>query len=163
MLFRSVRNAFAAATSPGRCEVVLRNPTVIIDAAHNPHGAQSLKRTISEEFDFDYIIGVIAPMADKDVDGILEECETIMDRVVVTRNSSHRAAPVDTLRAEAIEVFGVDRVTSFDELEEAIKFAIAEAHNRNQTGIENCGVLIAGSVVTAGESRAIIRKLKGSN
>ena len=69
MLFRS---AFASATSPGRCEIVLRNPTVIIDAAHNPHGAISLKRTIQEEFDFDYIIGVIAPMGDKDVDGILE-------------------------------------------------------------------------------------------
>ena len=155
-----VRNAFAAATSPGRCEIVLRNPTVIIDAAHNPHGAQSLKKTITSEFDFDYIIGVIAPMGDKDVDGILEECESIMNRVVVTRNSSHRAAPVDTLKSEAIEIFGADRVTSFDQLEEAIKFAIAEAHNRNQGGIENCGVLIAGSVVTAGESRAIIRQLK---
>ena len=99
-------------------------------------------------------------MGDKDVDGILEECESIMNRVVVTRNSSHRAAPVDTLKSEAIEIFGADRVTSFDQLEEAIKFAIAEAHNRNQGGIENCGVLIAGSVVTAGESRAIIRQLK---
>jgi dihydrofolate synthase/folylpolyglutamate synthase len=155
-----IRNAFAAATSPGRCEIVLRNPTVIIDAAHNPHGAHSLKKTITSEFDFDYIIGVIAPMGDKDVDGILEECESIMNRVVVTRNSSHRAAPVDTLKSEAIEIFGADRVTSFDQLEEAIKFAIAEAHNRNQGGIENCGVLIAGSVVTAGESRAIIRRLK---
>ena len=156
-----VRNAFAAATSPGRCEVVLRNPTVIIDAAHNPHGAQSLKRTISEEFDFDYIVGVIAPMGDKDVDGILEECESIMNLVVVTRNSSHRAAPIDTLKAESEEIFGMDRVVSYENLEDAIKFAIAQAHNHNQSGLENCAVLIAGSVVTAGESRAIIRKLKG--
>ena len=156
-----VRNAFAAATSPGRCEVVLRNPTVIIDAAHNPHGAISLKRTIMDEFDFDQIIGVIAPMGDKDVDGILEECETIMDRVVVTRNSSHRAAPIAELKAEAAEVFGPDRVASEENLEDAIKRAIADAHTRSSNGSESCAVLIAGSVVTAGEARGIIRKLKG--
>ena len=156
-----VRNAFAAATSPGRCEVVLRNPTVIIDAAHNPHGAISLKRTIQEEFDFDYIIGVIAPMGDKDVDGILEECESIMNRVITTRNTSHRAAPLDTLTSEAVDIFGNDRVRSCESLEEALKSAIAEAHSQNQSGIGNCAVLIAGSVVTAGEARAIIRRLKG--
>jgi len=156
-----VRNAFAAATSPGRCEVVLRNPTVIIDAAHNPHGAISLKRTIMDEFDFDQIIGVIAPMGDKDVDGILEECETIMDRVVVTRNSSHRAAPIAELKAEAAEVFGPDRVASEENLEDAIKRAIADAHTRSSNGSESCAVLIAGSVVTAGEARGIVRKLKG--
>jgi len=156
-----VRNAFAAATSPGRCEVVLRNPTVIIDAAHNPHGAISLKRTIMDEFDFDQIIGVIAPMGDKDVDGILEECETIMDRVVVTRNSSHRAAPIAELKAEAAEIFGPDRVASEENLEDAIKRAIADAHTRSSNGSESCAVLIAGSVVTAGEARGIIRKLKG--
>jgi len=156
-----VRNAFAAATSPGRCEVVLRNPTVIIDAAHNPHGAISLKRTIMDEFDFDQIIGVIAPMGDKDVDGILEECETIMDRVVVTRNSSHRAAPIAELKAEAAEIFGPDRVSSEENLEDAIKRAIADAHTRSSNGSESCAVLIAGSVVTAGEARGIIRKLKG--
>ena len=156
-----VRNAFAAATSPGRCEVVLRNPTVIIDAAHNPHGAISLKRTVMDEFDFDQIIGVIAPMGDKDVDGILEECETIMDRVVVTRNSSHRAAPIAELKAEAAEIFGPDRVASEENLEDAIKRAIADAHTRSSNGSESCAVLIAGSVVTAGEARGIIRKLKG--
>jgi len=42
-----VREALINATSPGRCEIIMRNPTVIIDAAHNPHGAQSLKKTIS--------------------------------------------------------------------------------------------------------------------
>ena len=42
-----VREAFSSVTSPGRCEVIMRNPTVIVDAAHNPHGAVSLKRPIS--------------------------------------------------------------------------------------------------------------------
>ena len=36
-----VRSAFTKVESPGRFEVVYRDPTVIIDAAHNPHGADS--------------------------------------------------------------------------------------------------------------------------
>ncbi|MTB15904.1 MAG: dihydrofolate synthase, partial [Actinobacteria bacterium] len=41
----AVRIGFASVTSPGRCEVVFRNPTVILDAAHNPHGAKALAET----------------------------------------------------------------------------------------------------------------------
>ena len=32
--------AFAQVTSPGRLEVVRRSPTIVLDAAHNPHGAE---------------------------------------------------------------------------------------------------------------------------
>ncbi|NCV76640.1 MAG: bifunctional folylpolyglutamate synthase/dihydrofolate synthase [Actinobacteria bacterium] len=158
-----VRSAFAKAASPGRCEIVHRNPTVIIDAAHNPHGAVSLRKTISEEFDFTAIIGVVAPMADKDVDGIFEECEPIMSRVTVTRNSSHRAAPLDELRGQAIEVFGPDRVSSHDVLTDAISEAMEQARLLNAVDDGNCAVLITGSVVTAGEARSFISSLKGNS
>ena len=158
-----VRSAFAKATSPGRCEIVHRNPTVIIDAAHNPHGAVSLRKTISEEFDFTAIIGVVAPMADKDVDGIFEECEPIMSRVTVTRNSSHRAAPLDELRGQAIEVFGPERVSSHDVLTDAISEAMEQARLLNAVDDGNCAVLITGSVVTAGEARSFISSLKGNS
>ena len=67
----AVRAGFANVTSPGRCEVVHRDPTIILDAAHNPHGASALADTIQSEFTFDDVIGVFAPMGDKDVRGIL--------------------------------------------------------------------------------------------
>ena len=153
-----VRQAFANATSPGRCEIVGRNPTIIIDAAHNPHGAESLKKTISEEFDFSALIGVIAPMGDKDVTGILEALEPVLDRVIVTRNSSHRAADVDELKSLAMEIFGSDRVSACDDLEQGITQAIDMARTSNALNDSNTAVLIAGSVVSAGEARAIIRR-----
>ncbi|MEN9305770.1 MAG: hypothetical protein RLY76_1038 [Actinomycetota bacterium] len=155
-----VREAFANATSPGRCEVIMRNPTVIIDAAHNPHGAQSLKRTIKEEFDFESIIGVIAPMGDKDVDGIFEELEDVISQVIVSRNTSHRAAPVGELLATAQNIFGANRAVAVDSLSSAIQTAIEQAKLENAVNDLNSAVLIAGSVVTAGEARAIIRKLR---
>ena len=153
-----VRTAFAKASSPGRCEIVHRSPTVIIDAAHNPHGAKSLRKTIESEFDFDSIIGIVAPMGDKDTDGILEEFEAIMTTVIITKNSSHRAAPIDELAAQAREIFGGDRVLTKDSLESAIDAAITQAKFEVEMNEKSCAVLIAGSVISAGEARAFIRK-----
>ena len=155
-----VREALVSATSPGRCEVIMRNPTVIIDAAHNPHGAQSLKKTIVEEFDFESIIGVVAPMGDKDVDGILEELESVIGRLIVSKNSSHRAAELSELKSIADGIFGNDRVTAIESLQEALVKAIEQAKLDNGVSDSNTAVLVAGSVVTAGEARGIIRRLK---
>ena len=155
-----VREALINATSPGRCEIIMRNPTVIIDAAHNPHGAQSLKKTISEEFDFESIIGVVAPMGDKDVDGILEELESVIGRLIVSKNSSHRAAELSELKSIADGIFGNDRVTAIESLQEALVKAIEQAKLDNGVSDSNTAVLVAGSVITAGEARGIIRRLK---
>jgi dihydrofolate synthase/folylpolyglutamate synthase len=155
-----VRAALVNATSPGRCEIVMRNPTVIVDAAHNPHGAHSLKQTLSDEFDFDAVIGVVAPMGDKDVSGILEELEGVMSTLIVSRNSSHRAASVEELYDDAREIFGGERVQKFETLASAISAAIEQAKLQNAIQDSNVAVVIAGSVVTAGEARAIVRKLK---
>jgi len=153
-----VRSAFAKASSPGRCEIVHRSPTVIIDAAHNPHGAKSLRKTIENEFDFDSVIGIVAPMGDKDTDGILEEFEAIMTTVIITKNSSHRAAPIDELAAQAREIFGGERVLTKDSLESAIDAAVTQAKFEVEMNERSCAVLIAGSVISAGEARALIRK-----
>jgi len=155
-----VREAFANATSPGRCEIIMRNPTVIIDAAHNPHGAQSLRKTMKDEFDFDTIIAVIAPMGDKDVDGILEELEDVVSHVIVSRNSSHRAAPLSDLKSQAASIFGNDRVTDIESLSEALATAIEQARLHNGVHDSNAAVLVAGSVITAGEARGIIRRMR---
>jgi dihydrofolate synthase/folylpolyglutamate synthase len=155
-----VREALVSATSPGRCEIIMRNPTVIIDAAHNPHGAQSLKKTIVEEFDFESIIGVVAPMGDKDVDGILEELESVIGRLIVSKNSSHRAADLSELKSIADGIFGSDRVTAIESLQEALVKAIEQAKLDNGVSDSNTAVLVAGSVITAGEARGIIRRLK---
>lgn len=153
-----VRAAFANATSPGRCEIVHRNPTVIIDAAHNPHGAKSLRNTIENEFDFDAIIGIVAPMGDKDTSGILEEFEAIMTTAIITRNSSHRAASIEELAAQAKEIFGDERVLTKESLESAIEAAVTQAKFEVEMNEKSCAVLIAGSVISAGEARALIRK-----
>lgn len=154
-----VRNAFLKVASPGRFEILYRDPTVIVDAAHNPHGAHALAQTIASEFDLESVFGVLAILGEKDVHGVLLELEPVIDRLIVTQNSSERALPVDRLYEEAIKVFGDSRVFKEPDLRTAIAQTIEQCTLVNQTSEGVSGVLITGSVVTAGESRAILQRL----
>lgn len=150
----TVREGFAAVESPGRMEIVRAEPTVMIDAAHNPHGAQALATALAEEFAFDRVIGVLGVMADKDVAGLLGALEPVLDGVVVTRAQNPRALPVDDLAAVAREVFGDDRVVAVPELLDALDQAIALVDDPESPG--GAGVVVTGSVVTAGQARALL-------
>ena len=151
----AVRAGFANVTSPGRCEVVHREPTIILDAAHNPHGAAAIAETVQSEFTFDEVIGVVAPMGDKDIHGILLELEQVMDSVIVTANSSTRSTPVEKLEKIAIEIFGIDRVFSDETLEKALERAMKETVR--PLSEDSVGILVTGSVVTVGEARSYLR------
>jgi dihydrofolate synthase/folylpolyglutamate synthase len=151
-----IRAGFANVKSPGRCEVLHRDPTIIIDAAHNPHGAAAIAETIQSEFTFDEVIGIFAPMGDKDVRGILLELEQVMDSIIVTANSSPRGMKVTELEKMATEIFGSDRTFSTPTLTEAIDKAVKDCIR--PLSDETIGILITGSVVSVGESRTIIRK-----
>ncbi len=153
----SVLVGFAAVTSPGRCETVFHDPTVILDAAHNPHGARALAQTLESEFTFDEIIGVFAAFADKDVESVLKELEPVFNSLIVTASKSTRAMSAKDVERIAIPIFGPDRVHVVEDLEEAIKQGIADA--RKPLSDESVGVVITGSVVTVGQSRAILKRL----
>jgi len=156
-----VRRGFAAVDSPGRLEVLYRDPTVIVDAAHNPHGAEALAQTLKAEFDFESIFGVIAILGDKDVDGFLQEIEPVIDRLVVSQNYSDRALPAEVLQAKAIAIFGADRVFLEPDLQTAITYAMEQCTLINQVSEGSSAVVVTGSVVTAGQTRTIVRKIAG--
>jgi dihydrofolate synthase/folylpolyglutamate synthase len=150
-----VRQAFLNATSPGRLEVVRTGPTVLVDAAHNPAGMAASVEALTEEFGFTRLIGVLAAMADKDVPGLLAELEPVLEEVIVTRNSSARSMPARELADLAREVFGEDRVHVVPRLDDAIDQAIALADESGE--FAGAGVLITGSVTTAGDARVLLR------
>lgn len=150
-----VRQAFLEVRSPGRLEVVRRGPTVVVDAAHNPAGIRASLDAVQESFDFAKLIGVVAVFEDKDVQGILELLEPMMDEIVVTRNSSPRSMDVDDLAALAEEIFGLDRVHQVERLDSAIDRAIGMADALGE--FSGAGVLITGSVVTAGDARLLLK------
>ncbi len=152
----AVRAGFAAVSSPGRLERMRSAPTVFIDAAHNPAGAGALAAALAEEFDFQYLVGVVAVMADKDVDGILAALEPAFDQIVVTHNGSARGMDVAELALRAEERFGPERVIVAQTLADAIETATAVAEDAGaDAAMSGTGIVITGSVVTAGAARTL--------
>jgi dihydrofolate synthase/folylpolyglutamate synthase len=157
----AVRAGFAAATSPGRLERMRSAPTVFIDAAHNPAGAAALAQALGEEFDFRFLVGVVSVLADKDAGGILAALEPVLDRIVVTHNGSPRALDVESLALAAQQWFGPDRVITAENLPAAIDTATALVDDAFAVGevggdaLSGTGIVITGSVVTAGAARTL--------
>lgn len=152
----TVRNGFAQAISPGRLERVRTSPTTFIDAAHNPHGAKALGAALDRDFDFARLIGVLSIFADKDSIGILTALEPYLTEVVITQNSSPRALDAYDLAETARDIFGEERVHVADSLPGAYAQAVELAEDAEvQSG---SGIIITGSVVTAGDARAMFGK-----
>ena len=149
-----VREGLAAVRWPGRMEVVRRSPTVVLDAAHNPHGARAAAAAVAETFAFTPLVGVVAVMADKDARGLLTVFEEVMNQVVVTAvASTSRGLPAPALGELAAEIFGADRVQVAPRLDDAIELAIGLAE---ADGAGTPGVLVTGSVVAVGEARTLL-------
>jgi dihydrofolate synthase/folylpolyglutamate synthase len=147
-----VLEAFRGVTSPGRLEIVRRNPTVLLDAAHNPHGAAAVAAALDESFSFAPLVGVVAVMEDKDCEGLLAAFEPKLSHVVCTQNAAERAMPVRQLAEVARRVFGAARVFEAETVAAAIEAAATIAARDSGAG----GVLVTGSVVTVGEARSVL-------
>ncbi len=147
-----LRAGLAAVRSPGRLEVVRRSPTVVVDAAHNPHGAAALAAALADSFSFTRLVGLLAVFADKDAAAMLEALEPVLDHVVVTRNSSPRALSPAELGRIAADLYGEHRVTVARDLPTAIEAAVTLAEQDGLGG----GVIATGSVVTAADVRALL-------
>ncbi|CPX31469.1 bifunctional tetrahydrofolate synthase/dihydrofolate synthase [Mycobacteroides abscessus] len=158
----AIRSGFASVIVPGRLERVRSAPAVFVDAAHNPHGAAALAETLQSEFDFRRLVGVISVMGDKDVAGILASLEPAFDEIVVTHNGSPRAMETDALAGIALEIFGEDRVvvapTLLDAVETATAMVEEAAEDGGAEGFSGTGIVITGSVVTAGAARTLFGK-----
>lgn len=99
-------------------------------------------------------------MRDKDVDGILAALEPVFDEVVVTDNGSPRAMGVDELADRAVQRFGDERVVTAVTVADAIETAIGIAEDVAESGesVSGAGVVVTGSVVTAGVARTLFGK-----
>lgn len=155
----SVREGFAKVTSPGRLERVRSAPSVFLDASHNPHGAKALAAAMARDFSFRRLVGVVGVLGDKDARGILAALEPVLDEIVVTRPQSPRALDEETLAEYARDAFGEERVHVATNLPGAVELAIELAEDDGDEGmVSGAGVLITGSVVTAGEARTLFGK-----
>ncbi|POH67533.1 dihydrofolate synthase [Cryobacterium zongtaii] len=140
----------ATATSPGRLQLVGIEPTVLVDAAHNPHGALALSAALESYFDFDEIVVVVGILADKDAAGIIEALRPAVTRFHVTQSHSERAIPVDDLADLVAEHVGDADTFRFGDLAQALDAARGWAQDAPKRA-----VLVAGSITLVGDAVAL--------
>ncbi|MBN9223376.1 MAG: dihydrofolate synthase [Microbacterium sp. SCN 70-27] len=140
-----VAEGLAEVTSPGRLQLVGVAPTVLVDSAHNPHGARSLVQALGDSFDFDEWGIVLGAFGDKDVAGIIDTLAPVAAHIFATAPDSERAADADTI-ADIAEAAGA-QVTVHPDLADA-----ADAAREWASGSDRRAVVIAGSVVLAGQA-----------
>jgi dihydrofolate synthase/folylpolyglutamate synthase len=143
----------ATATSPGRLQVIGIEPTVIVDAAHNPDGAASLAKAIASYFTFDEVAIVLGVLADKDAAGIISALAATAEVFLVTASSSDRAIPVDDLLETVREVAPDTAVEDYDTLAEALDAARSWASKADKRG-----VIVTGSITLIGDAMVIAEK-----
>lgn len=139
-----LRVAIADSTSPGRLQVVSRNPLTILDAAHNVGGAESLARAMSKTFGSPKTIAVISILSDKDARGLLSALEQSADTFIVTQSTSPRAIAVSELEKLAIELFGESRVRSAKNVHAALELA-------NELVATDGAIVVTGSISLVGD------------
>jgi dihydrofolate synthase/folylpolyglutamate synthase len=146
----ALRRVLAAATSPGRLEVVGRHPLVVLDGAHNLDAAEALASTLRESFRWNTLHVVLAMFDDKDVEGFARIVAPLADRAYASRSSSPRAAPLQRV-AVGLSSAGMERVETFDNVREAVDAARAAAGQDDL-------ILVTGSLYTVADARPLLKE-----
>ncbi|MHA6694450.1 bifunctional folylpolyglutamate synthase/dihydrofolate synthase [Homoserinimonas sp. A520] len=145
-----VAEGFATVTSPGRLQLIGIEPSVIVDAAHNPHGAKAVAEAMGEYFTFEEIAIVLGVLEDKDTEHIIQALAPLTSRFHVTTSSSERAISPDDLAYQVRDIAGADATYEFDTLEEAVDEARRWAGETTTRA-----VLVTGSITLVGETMAL--------
>ncbi len=141
-----VEEAFGQVASPGRLQLIGIEPTVLVDAAHNPHGAASLAAAMGTYFDFDELVLVLGVLADKDAHGIVSELAAMSTQVIVTQSGSERAIPADELAEIVRQEVEPSRVEVEPDAAAALDAARAWAQQSPRRA-----VVVTGSITLVGE------------
>ncbi|MBI1912490.1 MAG: bifunctional folylpolyglutamate synthase/dihydrofolate synthase [Deltaproteobacteria bacterium] len=134
---------------PGRIEIINKKPLLILDSAHNPEGAATLRQAL-KEFKYKKLTLVLGIMADKDIDGIIKRLAPLADWVIITRPKTDRAASLELL-SERLKNYPCE-VTAEKNLKKACRMALLEAGRLD-------AVCVTGSIFTVGEAKQCLPKI----
>jgi dihydrofolate synthase/folylpolyglutamate synthase len=158
--FDVLQEGFAAATSPGRLEVVRTAPTIVVDAAHNPDGIKASAAALQEAFTFTRLVPVVGVLKEKDAEEVLRQLKESLgdtaEEYCFTQSNSPRAVPAAELAELAIDLgFGEDNVHVEEKLDDALEWAVERAEaNEDLSG----AVLVTGSITLVAEARILLGK-----
>ena len=133
----------------GRLEVLRRNPTFLIDGAHNIQGIKNLSNAL-KLFKYDKLILGVSILKDKDHKKMVELLGPLADKAVVTEVKMPRKLDAELLAKEFEEY--VPEVYVEKEIKDAVLKTIGLAN-------DNDLIVFGGSLYMIGEARTIINLL----
>lgn len=146
----AIISGLKTAEHAGRLELIPHKPPFLIDGAHNPAGAQTL-RAYLDEFAPRPLTLVFGAMRDKQLERMGEILFPVADALVLTTVDNPRSASMDMLQTIA-ERFARGKVLTAESSPEALRTAIA---NTPTEGL----ICVAGSLYLGGEIRPLILSL----
>jgi dihydrofolate synthase/folylpolyglutamate synthase len=117
----NIRDGLERVRWSGRFEILRRNPTVVLDGAHNPHGAHAAAESLRLLFPGQKLVFVVGVMADKDVAGLMGEFVPLAERFICVKPRNPRAMEASRL-AELLSELG-----AVSEAAESVESGVARA------------------------------------
>jgi dihydrofolate synthase / folylpolyglutamate synthase len=148
----AIRKGFAEVSWPCRFEIVQREPTVILDSAHNPDSFEKLARTLEDYFPGKAIILIFGSSEDKDMAGMLSVLQDKVSIVLATKADHPRAVEPEMIKELALRL-GV-RAETVVPVEAALNQALELSVDRNKI------IVSAGSMFVTAEVKTAWQKLK---
>lgn len=145
---RDISKGLAMVKWPGRLEILLKHPLLILDGGHNPQGVEAAAKSLSALSKGQPVVFVCGLMTDKDVTGILKPLIPLAVLFVTVEPPNARAMPADQLAAH-IEQMGKPAHIA-DSVEQGVDLALQKA---GHDGI----VCAIGSLYMSGVIRTHIR------
>ena len=100
---QAVRSGLVMIDLPGRFQVLPGKPTVVLDVAHNPHAAATLRQNLGNMGFHPYTYAVFGAMRDKDIAGVIHQLKDQVDHWCVTDLPLARAAGAEQLKQLLLE------------------------------------------------------------
>lgn len=132
----------------GRLELLQRSPMLLVDGAHNPAGAATLRRALKNDFSYRRLWLIFGVLGDKDYRAMVKRIFPLADTVILTRPDSDRALPLDILLPTA---------RAFHKHVEVIENPGDALHQALSRAGEKDLVCVAGSLYLVGEIKKLYR------
>ncbi len=133
----------------GRLDAVMESPKVVLDGAHNPGAAKSLKEAILQEFNYERLLLALGIMNDKDYRGIISTLVPLADMTVLCKPRCERAALPQVLLNEVTRIEKWGEIV--EDVGEAVQYLLSRATKRDL-------ICITGSFYTIGEAKAYLSR-----
>lgn len=143
---QEIRAGLVMVDLPGRFQVLPGRPTVVLDVAHNPHAAATLKQNLDNMGFHPYTYAVFGVMQDKDIGGIIHQLKNKIDHWCLTDLPTPRAATAEQIQSmlEPIVKEQDHSIQCFKNPAAAYAYALSKAGENDRIGVFGSFLTVAG-------------------